>query len=422
MKTPNITLALIFVFLLPLLGAGGLLFAQDSLRYSQEIGTLQKQRFIDQYDYVFMTKEPTKWMLKAGLERTLNYSAVVSSIYIGLEYKISPSFSLGANYALVNNGSGSFNNIKREVMGRWYYDMKRRINKGKSANNFSGNYFELKYGRIVPSNRISYYGGFEPLKYELINLSYGIQRRFFNYGWSDFSLSIQHFRILSNMVIYSNSPLSFGGINDWSIKSDYKIGFALGDLKKGNKATACDVFRCFEEQKSWFKVEVPSIRIGNISQAIIFGIEYERKIGSSPFSVNLGYQTHFQGFSFDVKQNADSTFTPFRRFSYNWTHNLNAELRYYALQKLQTTKGFTTSNLSGLYVGVSVGTILESSATFRPQAVPIKFIGPVVGFQKKLFKNGFIDLKIGAALSTKSVTYNTPLLRNTSSLKLGFAF
>jgi hypothetical protein len=42
MKTNKITLALFFIFLLLLLGAGGLLFAQDSLRYSQESGTLQK--------------------------------------------------------------------------------------------------------------------------------------------------------------------------------------------------------------------------------------------------------------------------------------------------------------------------------------------------------------------------------------------
>ncbi len=420
MKTIKITFAFILHFTFFILHSG---HSQDSLQYSQESGTLQKQRFIDQYDYVFMTKEPTRWMLKAGLEQTLNYSNIKNSTGIGVEYKLSPSFSLGVNYTIVNNGNRpEFNNIKREIMGRWYYDMKRRIDKGKSANNFSGNYFELNYGRIVPRYKDSFYGGFEPLKYELVNLSYGIQRRFFNYGWSDFSLSIQHFRILSNTVIYSNSPFSYGGINDWSIQSNYKIGFALGDLKKSNKAATCDVFKCFEEQKSWVKVEVPSVRIGNLSQAIIFGIEFERKIGVSPFSVNLGYQTQFQGFSFDVKQNADSTFTPFRRFSYTWTHNLNAELRYYALQKLQAAKGHTANNLSGLYVGVNAGTIFETNAAFRPQAATIRFIGPVIGFQKKLFKNGFIDLKIGAALSTKSVTYNTPLLRNTSSLKLGFAF
>ncbi|MCU0341906.1 MAG: hypothetical protein MUE30_18685 [Spirosomaceae bacterium] len=49
----------------PIWGQGG----SDSLRYTQETGTLEKQRFIDRYDYVFMTKEPTKWMLRLYLEK-----------------------------------------------------------------------------------------------------------------------------------------------------------------------------------------------------------------------------------------------------------------------------------------------------------------------------------------------------------------
>lgn len=45
------------------------LHAQDSLRitYSQEQDTIVRQRFIDQYENVFMTKIPTRHMLKLSL-------------------------------------------------------------------------------------------------------------------------------------------------------------------------------------------------------------------------------------------------------------------------------------------------------------------------------------------------------------------
>ena len=59
------TLKLLFAIQIFVILTTGRIFAQtDSLRFSQESGTLQKQRFIDQYDYVFMTKEPTKWIIK----------------------------------------------------------------------------------------------------------------------------------------------------------------------------------------------------------------------------------------------------------------------------------------------------------------------------------------------------------------------
>lgn len=43
-------------------------FAQDTTRivFSQEADTLVKQRFIDRYENIFMTKVPTRHMLKLG--------------------------------------------------------------------------------------------------------------------------------------------------------------------------------------------------------------------------------------------------------------------------------------------------------------------------------------------------------------------
>ena len=79
--------------------------AQDSTKitYSQEVDTLQKQRFIDRYENVFMTKVPTRHMFKIGLSQY--YQALPApllddkllnsaSLQLGYEFKFLPSFSL----------------------------------------------------------------------------------------------------------------------------------------------------------------------------------------------------------------------------------------------------------------------------------------------------------------------------------------
>ena len=131
------------VTLFPLWGQGG----SDSLRYSQENGTLEKQRFIDQYDYVFMTKEPTKWMLKVGVTRIngTELSNVGGTGILGVEYKVTPSFSIGFNGGLATNIQFNAMRLEGETFTRWYYNMNRRIKEGRNANNFSGNYIGLGF-------------------------------------------------------------------------------------------------------------------------------------------------------------------------------------------------------------------------------------------------------------------------------------
>lgn len=58
----------LFVLLLLLFPAA---HAQDtvSVSYSEETDTLVKQRFLDRYENVFMTKVPTRHMFKIGLSQ-----------------------------------------------------------------------------------------------------------------------------------------------------------------------------------------------------------------------------------------------------------------------------------------------------------------------------------------------------------------
>ena len=160
------------LFVILTLGGISSAFAQESsdsvrITHTQEAGTLEKQRFIDRYDYVFMTKEPTRWMLKIdGNFNNLLSSEVfqrgflkrVIDFRLGIEHKLNSSFSLALDVTRNNispftaNGlldySKIYNSRKHWVTSaelRWYYDMASRIRQGKSSNNFSGNYLSLKY-------------------------------------------------------------------------------------------------------------------------------------------------------------------------------------------------------------------------------------------------------------------------------------
>ena len=69
---------------------------------------------------------------------------------------------------------------------RYYFNMQRRILKGKSANNFSANYL---------SPRLSYRRrpGSEDGEGQLsVDLLFGIQRRLWKYGFIDFDIGIEN--------------------------------------------------------------------------------------------------------------------------------------------------------------------------------------------------------------------------------------
>ena len=81
------------------------LHAQDTIQvsYSEEPDTLVKQRFIDRYENVFMTKVATRHMVKIGLSQY--YQALAfplrddkilnnTSLQLGYEFKFLPAFSI----------------------------------------------------------------------------------------------------------------------------------------------------------------------------------------------------------------------------------------------------------------------------------------------------------------------------------------
>ncbi|GGB97432.1 hypothetical protein [Dyadobacter sediminis] len=170
--------------------------AQDSIpvQFHQETDTLVKQRFIDRYENVFMTKVPTRHMFKAA---AVGSEVQGAGINLGYEYKLMPAVSVEASvYAQLSRFNSSLANefihldTKRvDIWGsaklRWYYRMNKRIKKGLNANNFSGGYLALAYEQPLRRDNVfgtKRIGGF--------SLLYGFQSRFFNHGFIDFALGI----------------------------------------------------------------------------------------------------------------------------------------------------------------------------------------------------------------------------------------
>lgn len=106
------------------------IFAQDSskITYSEEPDTLVKQRFIDRFENVFMTKVPTRHMFKMGIEfyplGHLEYGSSnlhTRSLALGYEYKLVPSISLGIN--LKSNGGWSQSSVFSGVWLQTFRDV-----------------------------------------------------------------------------------------------------------------------------------------------------------------------------------------------------------------------------------------------------------------------------------------------------------
>jgi hypothetical protein len=456
------TLCTLTFTLSPLWGQGGV----DSVRitHTQEAGTLEKQRFIDRYDYVFMTKEPTKWMLKLynndfnfteELFYRISYDNLVGKLFppleLAAEYKLSPAFSVSvgakngsraiayydSNIPYV--GSGTFGKKSIVAFGelRWFYQLANRVKRNLSANNFSGNYIGVRFSRnihqnenefqsarVLYSNRenkwtTDYY--FERFS-KNIEVRYGVQRRFLKHGLIDFGINVgvTNYKSVNQKIFFKDGdntiyPNGFGfdriesvevtpnsNRNEWYINSNFRLGLAIGDFKKRQKAPLCDVLQCFEDESSMFKISWPSIQIGQTNQSALLSLAYEHKIGKSAFSVNNQINYAYRA----NKTQSPAVNGVIRTRNY-WSSNLAlvSEVRYYVRQAARIRRLNKGNNLSGLYLSTPLSIYLINSkdrVTDNNVSTSGKYyslfsdVGLKVGFQQKLFNKGYIDLGLSA--------------------------
>jgi len=162
-------------------------------RSEEEMDTARFAHLLDSYNHVIRANEEKKQLIKIDLIGPVLYlfslgerndsskNHVNNMVRVSFERKIKPAWSY-----IVGTTLRADNRRIRDVglTGgmRYYYNLNRRILKGKSANNFSANYLSTFIdGRTRPGRN----------EQDLsIHLVYGIQRRITRWGYVDADVGI----------------------------------------------------------------------------------------------------------------------------------------------------------------------------------------------------------------------------------------
>lgn len=156
---------------------------------TEEMDSVKFSKLIRSYEKIIMAEREELTLMKVDLLGPLLYvmSGIDSSkhnlIRVSLEQKFRPEWS----WIVAFDGQANeheFTELRCWGGARYYFNMEKRIAKGKSANNFSANYLStrLNYQRRPPEkeDQIS------------IDLLFGVQRRIWKYGYIDFDIGIEN--------------------------------------------------------------------------------------------------------------------------------------------------------------------------------------------------------------------------------------
>lgn len=366
------------------------LFAQTDTSYQtihQENGAYIAPLVETASDRLFRTRVPSNWMFKFNLAPSSG-----NDLHIGAEYKIAPAFSVGAYYGVglgYNGLNGWQSTSSLAVEGRWYHDMKKRINDGRSANNFGGRYLALE-GRML-SRRASE----ESWTDGRITLRYGLQQRFMRKGYFDISFGAG----ISNWLSVPNSATTF------STDQRFSVGLAAFLPRYKTAASSdnlCEVLHCQDEQYKMLKINLFGLLSIHSGAALNFfmlrpNVAFEHKIGRSPFAAELDVAARYQSGRFI---SADHRFA----IAY-W--NATGELKWYYNMRKRILEGRSGNNLSGAFIGLQLhrNNLIKKAVSFGADGSLIYndnmvtgdyWAGNLVwGIQQRVLERGFIQFKIG---------------------------
>ncbi|MGG7664406.1 hypothetical protein [Dyadobacter sp. BHUBP1] len=405
--------------LLVVLGSGSRAQDTTSVTFTEEHSPVVEQRFIDRYENVFMTKVPTRKMFKLGYSSTTYNGIGFSATF---EYKLLPAMSVEAALTSRTNRLGSvitIDRFERQLSGRnmfasigsrWYFEMNKRIARQQSANNFSGSYLGVAYERSLAAIQSE-----RPRQH--FSVAYGFQSRFLSNGFLDFSLGLYYVTPYLSLYGTGNVPLPGVRTGNAVIASRSLLGLAFGDWKRNSTGPLCDVLHCDYFVKQHFKIRLPDVNVSLKNQSIRGEVSYERKLGKSPLSVNLGIWN-------------ETTNSSFGRSSFSAI--VEAQFRWYYLQKRQLRRGKASDNLSGLYAGpLFAYNYARSAIRFVVPVDPQRGVfsswdtsaGILAGYQQRLFNKLYFDATVsysGLSLQKRFFKVNYGELQ--AKAGIGFAF
>jgi Protein of unknown function (DUF3575) len=407
-------------------------------KITTETGEFEAPQVVTESDRLFGTKVPSRWMLKLtgnptsvqNVETGVLTIEKTPFIQAGVEYKLGPAFSIGANASIASRailviGETQAFSYAAALEQRWYHNMRARVKAGKSANNFTGAYVGL-------SESVTFDRGSQILRDERANyglsLRYGYQSRFMRYGFFDFSAGLG--------VSYLSKSIFHNASMGFSFDQRFRIGFAVFEQRKKEDFSGgyCQILRCFDEERRMWKVNLfDAVRVSitpGINNLRYFSlapsIAYEQKIGQSSFSVETSAGINLDMLYLQYRDNL-GTLTTARLSTISGL--LGAELRCYAAQKRRIATGKGGNNLRGVFFALSAngryGTSLleeeppQSNSNFFQAGSHVLW-----GYQMRISKHGYVQFKGGPGVQLYNYTDNkwSSNFSMLANVQVGFAF
>ena len=385
----------------------GIMAQTDSVKVSisQETGILEKSEIVDNSQYVLKRQEPINHLFKLQIGSTpTDYSrggTIEFNVTAGYERKFGKAFSVNAllDFWTVDEGKNK-STFSAIIEPRFYLN--------QNVSNLSGAYLGLKFqqnltGTVYDSDM--YTKSFN----QRIGLTWGIQNRFLNTGLIDIGITAGFETNTLTQPIWGKTGQGFydskftGNYSEiknteWFIRSEARIGIGFSNSTNKYKATTCDIFRCFEAQRSWLKIDFTRMfYISGNKKDVNLGLDYEFKIGQSAWSINQAVRIQYKSYSgiYTMFNSSGPSTSSFSVGPY-WSGSYSFEPRYYYNLKKRIAYGKSANNLSANYVS-----LLNGLDFYQNPNGDLRFhkrhTGLVYGFQRRLVKNGFFDANAGIA-------------------------
>ncbi|WP_420155783.1 hypothetical protein [Siphonobacter sp.] len=430
------------------------LFAQDStqIAYTVDIDTASapKLRLLDTYGDVFQTQVPARGILKIivplGTAKTAldpqmiiprgihdHFKERIGLVRIGYERKLAPNWSINVE-AAIPQGIGGYRlgSARFMLQPRWYYRMNERIRTGKSVNNVSENYMGLSLESTFLFKIEPYYGHSQATGYsnQDIALVYGLQRRFKKRGLVDFSLrggiSINRIRDPFTLSSINARPMT------WFVDTRTLIGLGFTKFSQPS-SSQCEILHCFEPVRSLWKLDLNNpIRLSNEGSFVRTTMAYERKLGESPFSIQAEVGAYGRTFRYHLPSSQPLLTQGSGANDKQFQANLALESRYYYNLNKRIRRGRQSDNLSGNFFtigmqrehwlgrvrnygeGIEKGVAVEwnQSSTYNQHFTDAYLAW---GLQRRLFTNGFLELKTGLKVPLTTYASNQERYVSTTS-------
>lgn len=375
-------------------------FSQDSIKVRTEIDTFSTPQYRSDYDAFFLKQEPQKILFKFSATNVLRDYGVSSANYTFVsESRIKQGVSINFGF---NIQDYSIRGVKTEPKNGFrnpmtlYAEMRHYLNKAReiaakrSADNLIGTYTGVRTGAsISPIFKGTTFFGEGVL---------GLQQSFLQRMRLPF---VKKTVEATNYIdINLGLGVAYNTMQKWAPSYRVQVQFgslfsvAEKDVPQRDASTMCNIYRCHEEEKSLFKVDLLNlVNVANSNSADVgLDMSYERKINNSPFSMSLG----LNGVRYNLKTSAIND----KKIN-GYTFKSYIEPRWYHRLKKQIAKGNSANNLSGSYWGLQMGYKnyeknnyeLNTLTTIDKSDYTYAYL--VYGYQQRMLKHFFWEYRLG---------------------------